>query len=357
MRATRAYPPSMAKLILTGDVNLMNVADPTTPFQRVRDEFGSADMVFSNLECCLYIPPKAHSFHNEGFFAEPEIAVAALRDAGIGAVGIANNVNYGDAAILSSIAALDAAGIPHTGAGADLAAAKAPVVIERGGVRFGFLQRSSVYWPTNHEAGKHDAGIAVLRGHTAYQVPMHKTRPEIPPMNRPGIPPEVVTWADAGHLHAFAADVGALKSRADIVVASCHWGLGKDVLQYMRDIAHTAIDAGADIVIGHGPHYSLAAESYKHRPIFYGLGSFSFHTGHGGRKHGDWIGMMPVIDTIRSDVRSAAFRFVRHNDENETVLRPLGAEQAELADIIERSAALNTRLIMEGDSVRIVLDG
>jgi poly-gamma-glutamate capsule biosynthesis protein CapA/YwtB (metallophosphatase superfamily) len=357
MRATRAYPPGMAKLILTGDVNLMNVADPTTPFRRVRDEFGAADMVFSNLECCLYTPPKAHSFHNEGFFAEPEIAVAALRNAGIGAVGIANNVNYGEAAILSSIAALDAAGIPHTGAGADLAAAKAAVVIERAGVRFGFLQRSSVYWPTNHEAGEHDAGIAVLRGHTAYQVPMHKTRPEIPPMNRPGIPPEVVTWADAGHLRAFAADVTALKSRADIVVASCHWGLGKDVLQYMRDIAHTAIDAGADIVIGHGPHYALAVESYKDRPIFYGLGSFSFHTGHGGRKHGDWIGMIAIIEADQSEKASVIFRFVRHNDENETVLCPLGAEQAELADIIERSAKLNPRLVVKGDLVRVILDG
>ena len=80
--------------------------------------------------------------------------------------------------------------------------------------------------------------------------------------------------------------------RRDIVVASCHWGLHKEVLGYMREIAHAAIDAGADIVIGHGPHYSLPVEVYRGKPIFYGLGSFSFHTGHGGRRHGDWIGMM-----------------------------------------------------------------
>ena len=231
----------MAKLILTGDVNLMNVTDPATPFTRVAEEFRAADMVFSNLECCLYTPPVAQSFHNEGFFADPTVGAAALRGAAIAAVGIANNVNYGEAAILSSLSHLDAAGIPHTGAGANLAAAKAPVVLERGGIRFGFLQRSSVYWSTNHEAGPHDPGIAVIRGNTAYQVPMHKTRPEIPPMNRPGIPPIIVTWAEPDHLAAFRDDIGALRAQADIVVASCHWGLGKDVLQYMRDIAHAAI--------------------------------------------------------------------------------------------------------------------
>ncbi len=345
----------MARLILTGDVNLMNVTDPTTPFRRVAAEFRSADMVFSNLECCLYTPPQAQSFHNEGFYADPTTGAAALRQAGIAAVGIANNVNYGDAAITQSIACLDRAEIPHTGAGANRAAANAPVILERGGIRYGFLQRSSVYWPTNHEAGAHDPGIAVIRAHTAYQVPMHKTRPEIPPMNRPGIPPIIVTWADAESLQNFAADIAALRANADIVIASCHWGLGKDTLAYMRDIAHAAIDAGADIVIGHGPHYSLAVEVWRGKPIFYGLGSFSFHTGHGGRAHGDWVGMMVRADVARDGIRSARFQFARHNAENETVLCALANEQAELVDIVKRSTEYGTRLEPVGDEVSVVL--
>ena len=345
----------MAKLILTGDVNLMNVTDPTTPFARVAEEFRAADMVFSNLECCLYAPSVAQSFHNEGFFADPEVGKAALNGAAIGAVGIANNVNYGEGAILSSIANLDAAGIPHTGAGANAEAAKAPIVVERAGIRFGFLQRSSVYWPTNHEAGPHDPGIAVIRGNTAYQVPMHKTRPEIPPMNRPGIPPIIVTWAEPEHLRAFREDIVSLRARADIVVASCHWGLGKDVLQYMRDIAHAAIDAGADMVVGHGPHYSLAIEVYRGKPIFYGLGSFSFHTGHGGRAHGNWIGTMPRATVEKDGVKSVDFQFVRHNAANETVLCSLRDEQAELADIQKRSAEYGTVLVPHGDRVEVAL--
>jgi len=104
--------------MLTGDVNLMNVADPTVPFKLVAPIFAKSDFVFSNLECCFYIPPGGHSLENEGFFAEAQ-AAEALKIAGIQAVGIANNVNYGEAAILASTKRLDEIGVPHTGAGAN----------------------------------------------------------------------------------------------------------------------------------------------------------------------------------------------------------------------------------------------
>lgn len=346
----------MPNLILVGDVNLMNVADPAVPFRRVGETFAGADAVFGNLECLLYDPPAGHSVEQEGFFADPAIAGEALRLGGFCAVGLANNVNYGAAAILGSLARLDRLGIAHTGAGADLAAARAPAVVARGGARIGFVQRSSVYWPTNHEASAHSAGIAALRAHTAYQVPAHKTRPEIPPMNRPGIPPIVVTWPDRAYLAQFAADIAALRRAADIVVASCHWGLGEEVLDYMPQIAHAAIDAGADIVIGHGPHYSLPVEAYHGKPIFYGLGSFSFHTGHGGRRHGDWIGMMAQVAVEAGRMTQASFRFVRHNDANETVPCPLAAETAALARLTAASANLGTKIEPAGEeAVRIVL--
>jgi poly-gamma-glutamate capsule biosynthesis protein CapA/YwtB (metallophosphatase superfamily) len=338
------------KLILTGDVNLMNVSDPAIPFARVAGELRDA-VVFSNLECCL-CDPGGHSFHNEGFYAHPGPGGEALKAAGIHAVGIANNVNYGDAAITASIARLDALGIAHTGAGRNLAAARAPAIVARE-VTCGFLQRSSVYWPTNHEAGAEATGIAVIRGHTAYHVPVHKTRPEIPPPNRPGVPPEIVTWADAAYLRSFTDDVAALRARANIVVASCHWGLGREVLDYMRQIAHAAIDAGADIVMGHGPHHSLPVEVYQGRPIFYGLGSFSFHTGHGGRQHGDWIGMMVRATVERDGLKRATFQFVRHNARNETVLCALADEHAAFDDLAQRSAKIGARLSAHGDEVLV----
>jgi poly-gamma-glutamate capsule biosynthesis protein CapA/YwtB (metallophosphatase superfamily) len=345
-----------AKLIVTGDVNLMNVADPVVPFAQVAAEFRAADLVFSNLECCLYAPPSGHSLGNEGFFADPQAGIA-LTIAGIGAVGIANNVHYGEGAILSSIARLDALGVPHTGAGADLAAARAPVVVERNGIRYGFLQRSSVYWPTNQEAQQDAAGIAVIRGHTAYHVPVFRTAPGVPPPNRPGVPPQIVTWADADYLARFREDIAALRPRVDILVASCHWGLGKEVLQYMREIAHAAIEAGADVVAGHGPHYVLPIEVHAGRPIFYGLGSFSFHTGHGGHRHGDWVGMMVRLEANRRGISGATVQFVRHSDRNETFLCRLDDEAAACTELTKGSASFGGKLVPAGDELRVILQG
>jgi len=174
-------------------------------------------------------------------------------------------------------------------------------------------------------------------------------------MNRPGVPPIVVTWADREYLAAFVADISSLHQQADIVVASCHWGLGEEVLDYMSEIAHAAIDAGADIVIGHGPHYSLPVEVYRGKPIFYGLGSFSFHTGHGGRRHGDWIGMMAKVELGPDGVSDARFRFVRHNSANETVPCALADEGATFDRLAAKSAGFGARLTPDGAWVQIAL--
>jgi poly-gamma-glutamate capsule biosynthesis protein CapA/YwtB (metallophosphatase superfamily) len=344
-------PADKTRILLTGDVNLMNVDDASVPFGRVREMFEAADLRFSNLECCLYTPPGGHSVENEGFFADPAVAGESLVSAGIDAVGLANNVNYGDAAITASIAQLDRLGIAHCGAGANRAAARRPAIVQRNGLRVGFLQRSSVYWPTNHEATERTPGIAVIRAHTAYQVPMHKVRPEIPPLNRPGIPPTVVTWADQQYLRWLVEDIAALRAEADFVVVSCHWGLWKDVLSYMSEIAHAAIDAGADVVVGHGPHHFLPVEVYRDKPIFYGLGSFCFHTGHGGRKHGDWVGIVANLQLGGGKIVEAGFQFVRHNERNETVACPLAAEGETLAEMVLGSSAFGTRLEQRGDAV------
>jgi poly-gamma-glutamate synthesis protein (capsule biosynthesis protein) len=341
------------KLILTGDVNLMNVTDATEPFRNIFDELHAAAVVFSNLECCLYLPQSRHSHANEGFFADPVVGGEALKFAGVHAVGISNNVNYGAANIASSIARLDEIGVLHTGAGPNLAAARAPAIVERDGLRVGFLQRSSVYWPTDHEARDDAPGIAVLRGHTAYHVPMGRTHAGIPPSNRPGIPPAIITWADPVYLADFRNDIAALRPQVDILVASCHWGLGREPLQYMTEIGHVAIDAGADVVMGHGPHYSLPVELYKGRPIYSGLGNLCFKTGHGGRNHANWIGMFAEVTFENGKCGADNFRFVRHNDGYETVFCRLADEAGVLADLTARSKTFGAMLAAEGDRVRV----
>ena len=104
---------------------------------------------------------------------------------------------------------------------------------------------------------------------------------------RPGVPPEVVTWADPASLAEVSSAVAELRTRADIVIASFHWGYRREVLQYQREFAHAAIDAGADIVLGHGPHMIMPLELHAGRPVIYGGGNFSFLYEHGNRPHAD----------------------------------------------------------------------
>src|SRR6516164_6674408 len=74
--------------------------------------------------------------------------------------------------------------------------AREPAVLEWQGRRIGMLQRTSVFWTTDHEAADNAVGVATIRGHTAYQVPMFRAGPGAIPLNRPGVPPAIVTWAD-----------------------------------------------------------------------------------------------------------------------------------------------------------------
>jgi poly-gamma-glutamate synthesis protein (capsule biosynthesis protein) len=184
---------------------------------------------------------------------------------------------------------------------------------------------------------------------------LHKTRPEVPPANRPGVPPVIVTWADPQYLGRFREEVVALRRQVDVVIASHHWGLYQEVLDYMREIAHAAIDAGADVVVGHGPHFVLPVEVYQGKPIFYGMGNFSFHTGHGGRQHGDWVGLLARVLLEERTIKRVALRFVRHNDRNETLLRAPGEEPEALRDLTERSAPFGTRISVEGDEAVVAL--
>jgi len=94
---------------------------------------------------------------------------------------------------------------------------------------------------------------------------------------------------------------------------------------------------------------------YKGKPIFYGLGSFSFHTGHGGRRHGDWLGMMVRAIWDRARIEKATFQFVRHDDRNRTVPRALADEGPAFDRIARESAALGAKLVPRGDEVAIDL--
>jgi poly-gamma-glutamate capsule biosynthesis protein CapA/YwtB (metallophosphatase superfamily) len=340
------------RILFAGDINLMDA--PAAPFARVADTLVGADLRFANLECSFYEPESDIDRPADGLQASPA-TVTLLKQAGFDVVGTANNGNYGAQAIVTTLETLKAAGIAQVGSGADSAAAYAPAVVERNGMKIGFLQSTSVYWPVGHEVSDHGPGVAVLQGHTSYKLPLHRTGLTVPPLNRPGIPMEVMTWADPKALKRLQGDIEDLRARCDIVIASQHWGLKRDVLTYMTEIAHAAVDAGAAAVIGHGPHYPMAVEVYKGAPVFYSLSSFCFNVGHSGKRSGNWAGMMARIDFEDGAPVEAAFRWVRHDALELTYLPAAADETANLEDVTARSRVYGTAFSVVEDEVLIAL--
>ena len=86
-------------------------------------------------------------------------------------------------------------------------------------------------------------------------------------------------------------EIESLKSKVDYIIIQPHWGIQDTPFPKFSDveIAHTLIDAGADIIIGHHAHVIQSHEIYKGKHIFYGLGNFIFPdldipTRHNGEK-------------------------------------------------------------------------
>lgn len=83
---------------------------------------------------------------------------------------------------------------------------------------------------------------------------------------------------DGRLVSATLADIPRLKKNADFVVVYAHWGdeYKKNTSSRIRSLAHTFINAGADLIIGSHPHVIQEEEVYKGVPIYYSLGNFVF---------------------------------------------------------------------------------
>ncbi len=116
-------------------------------------------------------------------------------------------------------------------------------------------------------AGVNKVGMAAMRAHTYYS----------PEEYQPGSPPVIVSEPHQGDLEALQEDIRQAKMQADVVVLSIHWGIrlvAKTLAQYQEPIAHAAIDAGADLILGHHSHCLKAVEIYKGKVCFYSIGNF-----------------------------------------------------------------------------------
>ena len=194
--------------------------------------------------------------------APPE-NLAALAEAGFDMLSLGGNhiADCGPEGIEDTIAVLDDLGMAHSGAAMNLAEARQPARIEAQSRQVALLSYNCV-GPEAGWATANRAGAAYLRVLTSDGTPI-----------APAAPLEAV--ADDAFA-ALRADVARARDVADIVLVALHKGIvhvPARLAPYERPLAHAAIDAGADAVLGHHAHIVKGIEFYRGRPIFHGLGN------------------------------------------------------------------------------------
>jgi poly-gamma-glutamate synthesis protein (capsule biosynthesis protein) len=217
------------------------------PFAATRELLQTGGIVIGNLETALTdagVPfaDKKYTFRNP-----PDKVAKALKQAGFDIVSLANNhsMDYGEAGLRDTLAALDRVEVHHHGAGLNVAEARKPRIFSlENGQTVAFLAYSNTF-PQEFWATANMAGTAF--GHEAY------VRQDIAKL---------------------------VEQEIDIIVVSFHWGQERstELRSYQPLLAHAAIDAGADLVIGHHPHILQAVEQYQSGLILYSLGNYAFST-------------------------------------------------------------------------------
>jgi poly-gamma-glutamate synthesis protein (capsule biosynthesis protein) len=261
-------PGGRVVLHAVGDVG-PDRGDPDVLFEEVGDVLRGGDLAFCQLEVALTergtrLPQARHTVRTS------PAAAKAIRRAGFNVVSWAGNhcMDWGAEGFQDTVDALAGEGIITPGVGADVRAARRPRIAEVNGTRVAFLAYSSIL-PMNYWADDRRPGCAPMRAFTVYEQVEH---------DQPGTPARVHTYPHRDDLRALEADVAAARAEADAVIVSMHWGIHfvpAVLADYQRDVAHAAIDAGADVILGHHAHLLKGVEVYKGRPVFYSLGNFA----------------------------------------------------------------------------------
>jgi poly-gamma-glutamate synthesis protein (capsule biosynthesis protein) len=332
---TGSYGKSAVEMLIIGDIQVhTRRADPTTAFVHMRETLNRADLVYANLEGLLVrsagtridIPDKPEWTHpGPG-------GVNALKLSNVKVVGVANNVASGRENILKSLAVLDANGIAHVGAGRNIDEAHKPAIVERKGVKIGFLQYTARWYQDKDMiATAGEAGVAKLASRDGVAI-------------------------DPADLDAVKSDIKKLRSQVDIVVVSHHNRDGSTPVQfggtrgtsagndrtrseaYQTEFAHAALDTGADLVFGHGTHTVQGVEVYKGKPILYAIGHSNFDQP-GYEKATDGLVVRVVIQG--RNIQRVSFVPVSRDANNDVLmLDPASGDGARLVQMVkERSAA------------------
>jgi D-alanyl-D-alanine carboxypeptidase/poly-gamma-glutamate capsule biosynthesis protein CapA/YwtB (metallophosphatase superfamily) len=208
------------------------------------NSYKDADIFFANMEGP--VSDKGKDLRNLYSFRMDPKVLPMLKDVGLDIVSFANNHigDWGQEAFLDSLEQFKKVDLLYTGAGSSINESENPVVIEKKGLKIGFL-------------GFSDVGPEWL----------YNDKTENIGINRLDNP-------------RFDEIIQNASKKVDILIVSIHWGVEySNPTERQREFAHRAVDNGAKIIAGHHPHVVQSLELYKGGLIAYSLGNFIFDQG------------------------------------------------------------------------------
>lgn len=263
---------STNSVVLLGCGDIGPIHEPMEPYSTlVRSTLAAGDIRFAQCER-LYSDRGALQVTGLRHSRLKPHMISVFSDCGFNVVSVAGNhaMDWGEDALLDTIALLRERGIQTVGAGRNIEEARKPAIVECNGVRVAILAYCSVV-NEGYEARADRAGIAPLRVYTYYQ----------PMEYQPGMPPKVVTLLHEEDLAAMVQDIADAKKVANVVVLSLHWGIHfipRLIADYQPAAAKAAFEAGADLILGHHAHVPKAIGVHDGKVCFYSLSNFIIST-------------------------------------------------------------------------------
>jgi len=322
-------------MVLTGDA-IINRRLSTYDAPGVDRMFGlirQADVAFTNFETLIHdfsIPGAAQS--GGTYMGSPAFVAEELEWAGFDLLGLANNHtgDFGLEGLLSTERALRKTKLVYAGVGENLARARSPKYFDAKPGRVALISLSSTFPPASLAGPQRKdmigrPGLNPLRFTVTYTVdprtvdamkyfggPRSERKlptgeVEVEFLNsvfKAGEKLAITTEPNPTDLAEIVASVKDARQQADFVVVSVHSHESptpadrKLPAQFYVAFARAAIDAGADVVVGHGPHFLKGIEIYRGKPIFYSLGNFIFEN--------DLVDFQPAENYQRNDLPESA---------------------------------------------------
>jgi hypothetical protein len=256
-------------VVLMGCGDVGPIHEPMNAYSVLaKPTLSSADIRFAQVER-VYSDRGSLQVHSGGAHSRVKPHMASVfTDCGFDVVSVASNhaMDWGEDALLDTVALFRDKGMKVVGAGRNLREARRPAIVERNGVKIAFLAYCSIL-QAGYAAGREKPGIAPLRAHTYYE----------PFDYQAGVPPRVVTVPYQEDLAGMVEDIAEAKRSAHVVVLSLHWGIHfipRVIADYQVTVANAAFTAGADLILGHHAHTPKAIGVHQGKACFYSLSNF-----------------------------------------------------------------------------------